>query len=518
MSHLPRIAVIGAGNWGKNHVRVFNGLGVLDGVAEASQHLREAIQQTYPETTVYSDYHDVLQNSDIVAVVLATPAPTHYAIAREFLLAGKDVLVEKPMTLSVDDAEELVAIAESHSRILMVGHLMLYKPIVRKLVACVHDGLIGDPYLIEMRRMKLGTVRREENVFWSFAPHDVALLLQLVPSTVKTVTANGLSAIQANIQDDVRVSVGFEDGVQAHIHTSWLWPEIERRTTVVGSKGMLVYDEFENRLWLYRKGVHLTDLSLWDEGREEIKVDDADALTAQARHFLECIETRNTPLADGKRGAEVVNILVQSEQALGAFSDAKPYFVHKSAYVDEPVKIGEGTKIWHYSHIMSGADIGEQCNLGQNVFVGRNARIGNNVKIQNNVSVYEGVTLEDDVFCGPSMVFTNVNIPRSANPRESSDFLKTTVRRGCTIGANATIVCGVTLGEHSFVGAGAVVTKDVPPYALAHGSPATVKGWMCECGNKLTFEHNSAVCSECSRAYKHIETTDETMFCVQIVT
>lgn len=177
------------------------------------------------------------------------------------------------------------------------------------------------------------------------------------------------------------------------------------------------------------------------------------------------------------------------------------YFVHESAYVDEGAKIGEGTKIWHFSHVMTGAQIGKGCVLGQNVFVGKDVRIGNNVKIQNNVSVYEGVELEDDVFCGPSMVFTNVKNPRSAYPRRGQ-YTKTLVKRGATIGANATIVTGVTLGEWSFVAAGAVVTKDVPSYAIVAGVPARIIGWACECGECLSFEGEQAVCRVCGKEYR----------------
>lgn len=181
----------------------------------------------------------------------------------------------------------------------------------------------------------------------------------------------------------------------------------------------------------------------------------------------------------------------------------KEYFVHESAYVDPGAKIGTGTKIWHFSHVMAGAEIGENCSLGQNVFVAKNVKIGNNVKIQNNVSVYEGVILEDYVFCGPSCVFTNVKTPRSAFPRNrSKDYIPTVVRRGATIGANATIVCGVTIGEWAFVAAGAVVTKDVPPYALVAGVPARIIGWACRCGLRLKFLNGEAVCSGCGRRYR----------------
>jgi len=177
------------------------------------------------------------------------------------------------------------------------------------------------------------------------------------------------------------------------------------------------------------------------------------------------------------------------------------YFVHESSYVDDGAQIGRGTKIWHFSHVMPGAVIGDRCNLGQNVVVMPGTRIGNNVKIQNNVSIYEGVILEDDVFCGPSCVFTNVLTPRSHVSRKH-EYRQTVVKRGTSIGANATIVCGVTLGEYSFVGAGAVVTADVPPYALMVGVPARRVGWMCQCGERLAVADGRAACAACGAAYE----------------
>lgn len=182
-------------------------------------------------------------------------------------------------------------------------------------------------------------------------------------------------------------------------------------------------------------------------------------------------------------------------------SKVKGYFVHESAYLDEPVVIGKGTKIWHFCHVMSGAQIGENCVLGQNVFIGKDVKVGNNVHIQNNVSVYTKVTLEDEVFCGPSMVFTNVMNPRSAIRRNLNEYLPTLVKKGAAIGANATIVCGITIGEYAFIGAGAVATKDVPDYALCYGNPASLKGWMCQCGAKLQFETSQSRCLMCKREY-----------------
>jgi len=179
-------------------------------------------------------------------------------------------------------------------------------------------------------------------------------------------------------------------------------------------------------------------------------------------------------------------------------------FVHPSSYVDDGVEIGAGTKVWHFSHVMSGTRIGAGCTLGQNVLVGPNATVGDNVKIQNNVSVYEGVVLEDDVFCGPSCVFTNVHRPRSGFPTDASAYRETIVRRGVTIGANATIVCGHTLGEYACVGAGAVVTKDVPAYALVYGNPARVHGYLCRCGAPIAFDGAPASCAACGRSYRKV--------------
>jgi UDP-2-acetamido-3-amino-2,3-dideoxy-glucuronate N-acetyltransferase len=490
----PRVAVFGAGNWGQNHVRVFYRLGALAAVVEPDAGRRAEMAAQYSGIPFNDDPGPVLADPAVDAVVIATPAPTHYALAREALLAGKDVLVEKPMALSVREAQTLVATAAECTRVLMVGHILLYKPAVQKLITCVREGLIGELRCVEMRRRKLGRVRWEENVLWSFAPHDLAVLLHLVGEAPARVEAAGLAALQPGIEDDMRLNLSFASGVRAHLHLSWLWPEDERQTVVIGSNGALRYDEHEDKLWLYDKGIK-SDLTAWDRGRREIPVereDAGDALEAQAQHFLDCVQKRSAPLTGGRTGLEVVRVLVRA-------GDKKDYFVHESAYINEPVKIGAGTKIWHFCHVMAEAEIGANCTLGQNVFVGRNVKIGNNVKIQNNVSVYEGVTLEDDVFIGPSVVFTNVKTPRSAFPRNTSqDYIPTLVRRGASIGANATIVCGVTIGRHALIGAGAVVTKNVPDHAVVYGNPARVQGWTCQCGSLVDKDGPLApVCDRC---------------------
>jgi UDP-2-acetamido-3-amino-2,3-dideoxy-glucuronate N-acetyltransferase len=178
----------------------------------------------------------------------------------------------------------------------------------------------------------------------------------------------------------------------------------------------------------------------------------------------------------------------------------KPYFVHESSYVDEPCVIGEGTKIWHFSHVMKNSRIGRGCNIGQNVVVSPDVVLGDNCKIQNNVSLYTGVILEDHVFCGPSMVFTNVVNPRSEVVRKD-EYKRTLVRRGASLGANCTIVCGVTIGQYAFVGAGTVVTKDIPDYAVVVGNPARRTGWMCRCGIKLRVDESDVACAVCGTRY-----------------
>lgn len=190
----------------------------------------------------------------------------------------------------------------------------------------------------------------------------------------------------------------------------------------------------------------------------------------------------------------------------GEATSGADWFAHPTAVIDEGATIGAGTKVWHFSHVSKGAALGEKCSLGQNVFVAPGVQVGNGVKIQNNVSLYEGVVLEDYVFCGPSMVFTNVRTPRSAFPRNTSaDYAVTRVKYGASIGANATVVCGVTIGEWAFVAAGAVVTKDVVPYALMVGVPARRIAWACECGTTLKVEDGRGSCADCGRAYREAD-------------
>lgn len=499
-----KVGLIGFGGWGKNLAKTLYELGALGGVAELRPEARAEISALYPDVPIYPD-HRALLDADLQAVAIATPAVTHYALVKEALVAGKHVFVEKPLAMTSAEAEELVALARERGRVLMVGHLLLYQPAIRWIKEFLASEGIGELWSVHQERLNLGKVRTVENVLFSLAVHDVAVLLYLLDQVPERIVAEGQAVLQPAIEDDVYLHLRFPKGVRAHIHASWLWPEKRRRLTLLGSKGILVYDEVHQVVLLHHKGFN-QDLSSWDQGVEVVFQGHGEPLKLELSHFLQCITKGEEPISDGVRAIAVVKVLEEASRQLSKEREkveSRDYFVHESAYVDPGARIGKGTKVWHFSHVMGGAEIGENCTLGQNVFVARNVKIGNNVKIQNNVSIYEGVILEDYVFCGPSCVFTNIKTPRSAFPRNrSEDYVPTVVKRGATIGANATIVCGVTIGEWAFIAAGAVVTKDIPPYALVAGVPARIIGWACRCGLKLEFEGESALCAGCGRRYK----------------
>jgi UDP-2-acetamido-3-amino-2,3-dideoxy-glucuronate N-acetyltransferase len=278
---------------------------------------------------------------------------------------------------------------------------------------------------------------------------------------------------------------------------------------------MAVFDDTsaDRKLTLYSHRIDWVDRMpvAHKDGGEVVQLPSEEPLRRECEHFLHCIESRETPRTDGKSALRVMRVLEACERSLRANGEPiatqsreRGYFADKTAVIDEGCIIGRGTKIWHFSHIMSGASLGSNCNLGQNVVVSPKVKIGNNVKIQNNVSVYTGVELEDDVFCGPSMVFTNVINPRSHIERKH-EYRRTLVRKGASIGANATVVCGVTIGKYAFIGAGAVLTHNVPDYALVMGVPAEQTGWVCACGSRLADHTLEPVCTACERQYEVLD-------------
>jgi UDP-2-acetamido-3-amino-2,3-dideoxy-glucuronate N-acetyltransferase len=506
---LPNVAVIGNGYWGKNLVRNFHALGVLRCVCDSSQQALEQARSKYSVATCTST-DQLWSDPEIHAVAIAAPAAQHFEIGRQALLHGKDVYVEKPLALRVEQGEELVNLAAQHRRVLMVGHILQYHPAILKLREMIQSGELGKIQYIYSSRLNLGKLRSEENILWSFAPHDISAILYLLGEEPVEVAANGGSYVNPQIYDTTMTTCAFASGVKAHIFVSWLHPFKEQKLVIVGGKKMVVFDDVEpeRKLVAYSHRIdwlNRTPVARKDEG-EVITLPKLEPLQQECEHFIECVVTRKTPRTDGHSGVQVLRVLSAGEKSLHSGGHAitvsqpvETFFAHPTAVIDSGCEIGEGSRIWHFSHVMSGSRTGKNCNIGQNVVVSPGVRIGNRVKIQNNVSVYTGVELEDDVFCGPSMVFTNVINPRSHIERKH-EYRRTLVKKGASIGANATIVCGTTIGRYAFVAAGAVVTRDVPDYALVMGVPAVQAGWICYCGVRLP-QGPEVACEACGRRY-----------------
>lgn len=517
------IAVIGAGYWGKNLVRNFYQLGVLKIICDEALPVRKQMTESYPDTMVTDDIKMILNDDEIKGVVIAAPAVLHFEIAERVLHANKHVFVEKPLSLTYSDGEKLVRLAADNQKILFVGHILHYHPAVIRLKEIINAGEIGRLQYIYSRRLSLGKIRREENILWSFAPHDISLILSLVGEDPCYIDSIGHNFLHARIPDVTMTTLKFLSGIGAHIFVSWLNPFKEQRLIVVGSQGMLVFDDtqpVDQKLILYPHIIHWKDGMPVPEKAEGQSIDLTknweEPLKAECRAFLEAISTGLAPLTSGEEALRVLQVLEVSQKSLEEKESAvvrqkiqaipqKAYSIHETAIVDEGVNIGKGTKIWHFSHVLSGSKIGENCNIGQNVVIGPDVTIGNKCKIQNDVSIYKGVTLEDGVFCGPSMVFTNIYNPR-AEISKMDQVRPILIKKGATLGANCTIVCGHTIGQYAFIGAGAVVTKDVPDHALMVGNPARQIDWMCECGEKLDASRS---CPVCMKKFTDLHAPDE---------
>lgn len=525
----PAIAVIGSGYWGKNLVRNYQALGALKLVCDKNETLLWQFKEQYPQIDISLALNEVLSRDDIQGIVIATPAETHFDLAREALLAGKHVYVEKPLVLHEEQAEELIGLAKDRRLTLMVGHLLQYHPAFVRLKELAASGELGRINYIYSHRLNLGKIRREENILWSFAPHDISMILSLADEYPESLMATGGNYLHRRIADVTTTHLEFPSGLRVHIFVSWLHPFKVQQLVVVGDRKMAVFDDtlpWPDKLLLYPHEIKWQrNLPIPVKGEpERLNLPQAEPLRLECEHFLHCMSSGCTPITDGHEGLQVLKILNASQRSLDQHgarinlrtapepavappagaptqkSTETSAMVHPTAIIDAGCEIGAGTKIWHFSHVLPNCRIGENCNIGQNVVIGPDVTIGNNGKIQNNVSVYKGVTLEDGVFCGPSMVFTNVYNPR-AEIRKMDEIRPTLVKHGASIGANATIICGVTLGRYCFIGAGAVVTRNVPDYALVVGNPARQIGWMCRCGERLP---DTLECLSCAERYGDI--------------
>ena len=504
MSNCLNLALVGAGYWGKNLARNFHKLNALKLVCDPSEDVLLEMKKKYPEVITALSFSQAIKSPDIDAVVIATPVEKHFLLAKEALLANKHVFIEKPMTTNLHEAEELISLAKKNKKIIFIGHILHYHPAIAQIKKMLGEGDLGRLQYIYSNRLNLGKIRREENILWSFAPHDISVILSLVGEEPVEIKAFGTNILHPSIADTTMTHLRFPSGISAHIYVSWLHPFKEQKLVVIGDGKMVVFDDSappESKLTLYphsiiwknglpvpekKDGVHIDLSQDWEE-----------PLFGECQAFINAL-SGSPCITDGEEGLKVLRVLQGAQECMdkqAELPNTKNYFTHETSIVDEGCSIGKETRIWHYSHILKGSKIGECVNIGQNVMIGPNGIVGNNVKIQNNVSVYEGVTLEDDVFCGLSCVFTNVINPRSNIPRKT-EIKPTLICKGATIGANSTILCGITIGKHAFIGAGSVVTGDIPDHGLAYGNPATLQGWMCECGHKLGEDKKCKACEK----------------------
>lgn len=309
-----KVAVIGAGNWGKNLVKNFYDLKALAAVVDEDEERLSQIERAYPGV-ILLNHPDDLWDMPIPAVAIATPASTHYEIAKEALNFGKDVFAEKPLTLRASEAKELADLARKKARILMVGHLLLYQPAIRWIKDFIAQGNLGGLYSLHQERLNLGRARRGENALWSLGVHDVAVFLDLVGEEPSQIEIVGQKALQERIEDDIYLHLSFPSGVFAHLHASWLWPEKRRRLTVIGEEGMLVYDEIAQKVTLHRKSIS-PQLDNVDEGEEVVFEGASEPLKIELLHFIECCKNRQKPYSDGQSAVRVIRVLEEAGRIL----------------------------------------------------------------------------------------------------------------------------------------------------------------------------------------------------------
>jgi len=540
MADQLRVALVGCGGWGKNILRnLVEQIGVENvAVWDTDQEGQARAKRMAPgvRTPTWTEILQDIRVGAIHAVMVATDPKNHYGYAYDALQDGAHVFVEKPLTLEIGEAEHLIAEAKAAGKVLMVGHLLRYHPAFVTLEAIVRRGDLGALRYVYSRRLNLGKVRPDENVLWSFAPHDLSMLLALAGDRLpERVTTRGGAYLQPGVPDATTTLLDFGDW-QAHVFVSWLHPTKEQTLTVVGERGMVTFrdDKLGAQLVFYPYRVERgarCPVPVRDEPYL-VPAGNGEPLALEVAHFLACCRGEAQPLTDGAEALRVLRVLDAAQRSMeeknqfytvGAMdkmwgkamdkawseagyalvgpdspgradiewntglSDSKrsasPFYVmergleekegcwyaHPLADVEPGATIGARTKIWRWSHVMAGATIGRDCMIGEHCHIGPKVVIGDGCRIQNGVSLFEGVVLEDRVFVGPNAVFTNVRRPKAG---ERGEFEVTIVQRGATIGANATIRCGVLIGQGATVGAGAVVTRDVLAGVTVVGNPA----------------------------------------------
>ena len=514
------LGLIGGGYWGKNLIRTFNKIDVLKTICEIDENLIKKYNEDYPNIITTNSYDEMLNDQTITMICISLPAPMHYNYAMKALVAGKHVFIEKPITLDINEARKLEEYSRINNLTCMVGHLLHYHVAIQRVKDILKSGELGSIKYITCQRKSHGIFRTFENVLWSFMPHDISVILSLCNGTFDDITnlnCTGHSFITKDIEDIVNLTMNINN-VYVNINVDWSSPYKEQRMSIVCENGMIMFDDVEktDKLKIIRNHINRDNGNVVADKSnfETIPLDlSITPLENECKHFVEICDSFMGPITDAREAIEVLCVLQKAEQLLKkslikkdsissctneseyesivTYSDVcdpviNSKFIHNTSITDafNNENIGNNTKIWHWTHVTDSAIIGSNCNIGQSCYIA--GTLGDGCKVQNNVSIYQGVIAGNNVFFGPSCVMTNDINPRCGHSKNGK-YLETIIEDGVTIGANATIICGNTLGKYSLIGAGAVVTKDVEPYSIMVGNPAKSIGTIDEYGNRTLF-------------------------------
>lgn len=484
------IGLIGYGLVGSRLARSFSGLGVLSMVCDANPEALRHAATALPGIVVVQDEDALLADPRVRAVVMSQPVAGHMSFARKVLETGRHLYAAPSAAFDVDDCRKLQDLATARGMVFTPGFLSQHDPGVARLAGLAQDGSLGRVVSVVARTVAAPETEPE----WGDpAAEDIAAILRIVDHVPVVLPP----AERGESQADVTV-LAFPSGPVAHVFAPKPGSRPMREIVVVGEAATAAW-----RIDAMGQGVVTVSGGV---SRERVEFPRESALEQACAAFVDALRGAIPPSGDKPCWLKALDVLTTLRERRNARQDkpdtsgwAQDAFVHHTSVVDERVTLGEGVRIWHFCHILPDCRIGAHTNVGQNVMIGPGVTVGARCKIQNNVSVYPGVTLEDGVFCGPSMVFTNVHNPRATIPR-MDEARATPVRTGATLGANCTIVCGNEIGPYAFVGAGAVVTRPVPSHALVVGNPARRVGWVCRCGVRLDRELQ---CPACGARYEH---------------
>lgn len=484
-----RIAVVGCGPMSAKRAESFSRIGCLSALSDIEDTACKGLAKDL--NIPFYPFPDLLKRDDIDAVVICTPEDTHAHFAQQSLYAGKHVFVERPLAEGPVEAEPLFLLASEYNCLLFISNFSCLEPAFIALKDSVTAPDFGDVRHVTYRHYLNKDDFANRRRLWGYAQNAFSTLLGMIKDTPTGIRAFFRHAPDGKDSFALHIVMEFSSGMQADIELSSLYQGNLVNMTVASEESAATVttdSDYISHLSLCRGEGQAMKTTRFDNPQSDVFDEEGRTflqhIDAKENNAREIDELKTLHLTHYMREAINSGKNVELPRLFSHAASLPDTFIHETAQIDPLVKVGEGTKIWHFSHLLAGTTIGKNCVIAQNVMVGSDVTVGNQCKIQNNVSVYKGVTLEDGVFCGPSCVFTN-----DFNPRAEIDYREgyreTYVEKGSTIGANATIVCGVRLGHHCLIGAGAVITTDVKPFALMYGVPARQHGWVGHAGRKL---------------------------------